>query len=90
MAGNVMVFVQPGTHADVVAHVARHVAPGGRLVAGFQLQPGGYTLAEYDDHCAAAGLVLDERWATWDRQPFEPDGAGYAVSVHRRAMAPAT
>ncbi|MEA2717442.1 MAG: hypothetical protein QOI99_1759, partial [Actinomycetota bacterium] len=38
-------------------------------------------LATYDDHCRAAGLDLDQRWATWDRQPFR--GGDYAVSVHR-------
>lgn len=85
MAGNVMLFVQPGTEPDVVAHAARHVArPAGALVAGFQLQPGGYDLARYDADCAAAGLTLAERYATWDRRPFTAGpAADYAVSVHR-------
>ena len=30
MAGNVILFVAPGTEAEVVAGAARHVAPGGR------------------------------------------------------------
>lgn len=87
MAGNVMIFVRPGTEADVVAAVARHLAnPHGALVAGFQLKPGGYDLESYDADCAAAGLVLAERYATWDRQPYVADPRGdYAVSVHRRA-----
>ena len=87
MAGNVMIFVRPGTEAEVVASVARHVAtPDGALVAGFQLKAGGYDLASYDAHCEAAGLVLTERYATWDRQPFvSGPHADYAVSVHRRA-----
>jgi 2-polyprenyl-3-methyl-5-hydroxy-6-metoxy-1,4-benzoquinol methylase len=85
MAGNVMIFVEPGTESDVVAHVARHLArPTGALVAGFQLKTGGYDLARYDADCAAAGLMLTERYATWDRQPFVAGpGADYAVSVHR-------
>src|SRR5205807_2664976 len=37
MAGNVMIFLQPGTEADVVARLATHLEPGGLLVAGFQL-----------------------------------------------------
>ena len=84
LAGNVMIFLAPGTEAAVVANLARHVhaGPGGGLVAGFQLQPGRLRLADYDRHCRAAGLELDERWATWDRQPYE--GGDYAVSVHRR------
>lgn len=80
MAGNVMIFVQPGTEADVVAALAAHVRPGGSLVAGFQLRPGGYDLTTYDADCAAAGLELAHRHATWDRQPYE--GGTYAVSHH--------
>lgn len=82
MAGNVMIFLAPGTEAQVVANLARHVAPGGSLVAGFSLEPGRLDLATYDAHAGAAGLVLAARWATWDEQPFA--GGDYAVSVHRR------
>jgi len=82
MAGNVMIFVAPGTEGAVVANVAAALLPGGALVAGFQLVADRVTLAEYDEHGAAAGLELVERYATWDRAPF--DGGDYAVSVHRR------
>jgi SAM-dependent methyltransferase len=81
MAGNVPLFTPPGTHAEVAAGCARHVGPDGVLVAGFQLGRG-YELAAYDEHCAAAGLALADRFATWDREPFA--GGDYAVSVHRR------
>jgi len=83
LAGNVPLFTPPGTHADLVAGCARHVAPGGILIAGFQLDRG-YTLEAYDGHCVAAGLTLAVRYATWDRAPFGDPG-DYAVSVHRRA-----
>ncbi|MBK3381401.1 MULTISPECIES: class I SAM-dependent DNA methyltransferase [Streptomyces] len=82
MAGNVPLFTAPGTEAALVAGVARHVRPGGgRLVAGFSLDRG-YTLEAYDAHASAAGLDLEARYATWDREPY--DGGAYAVSVHRR------
>ena len=81
LAGNVMIYLQPGTEAPVVANLARHLEPGGAVLAGFQLQPGRYDLAAYDADTAAAGLSLAERWATWDRQPYA--GGPYAVSVHR-------
>jgi SAM-dependent methyltransferase len=81
LAGNVPLFTPAGTHEGLVAGCARHVAPGGALVAGFQLGRG-YELVDYDRHCAAAGFVLAERYATWDRAPFEAGGE-YAVSVHR-------
>jgi ubiquinone/menaquinone biosynthesis C-methylase UbiE len=77
LAGNVPIFTAPGTHAALVAGCARHV--GRLLVAGFQLDRG-YTIEEYDAHCAAVGLVLVERFSTWDRAPFA--GGAYAVSVH--------
>jgi hypothetical protein len=77
-------FVAPEVEADVVESLADHLAPGGRLIAGFQLLDGRYDLETYDRHCAATGLVLDERFATWNRQPWLA-GGDYAVSVHRPA-----
>lgn len=82
LAGNVMIFLAPGTEAAVVANLARFLAPDGALVAGFSVEPGRLGPAAYDAHAAAAGLEPDGRWATWDRQAFE--GGNYAVSVHRR------
>ncbi len=81
MAGNVMIFVAHGTEPTVVERLAAHVRPGGLLVAGFQLRPGGYDLEAYDADCTAAGLTLVGRFATWDGDPLAaaPD---YAVSVH--------
>jgi SAM-dependent methyltransferase len=81
MAGNVPLFTPKGTEAKLVAGAARHLRPGGLLIAGFQLDRG-YSLEMYDLHCAAAGLELSERFASWDRQAFA--GGQYAVSVHRR------
>ena len=83
MAGNVPLFTPAGTEAALVAGVARHVAHGGVLVAGFSLDRG-YTAATYDEHAAGAGLTLAERFSTWARGPWAP-GDDYAVSVHRRA-----
>src|SRR3546814_629223 len=61
MAGNVPLFTPPGTEAALVAGVARHVRPGGLLVAGFSFYRG-YTVEQYDEHCAAAGLELQARF----------------------------
>ena len=82
MAGNVVLFTPSGTGAAVVAGCARHLRPGGALVAGFQLGRE-VALDEYDGWAADAGLVLAERFATWDRAPFRA-GSEYAVSVHHR------
>jgi SAM-dependent methyltransferase len=83
MAGNVPLFTPPGTEAALVAHVARHVAPNGVLVAGFSLDRG-YSAETYDADAAAAGMALAERYAAWDRAPWSV-GGDYAVSVHRHA-----
>src|SRR4051812_13646442 len=82
LAGNVVPFVAERDRAAAVAGCARHVGGSGRLVAGFQLAEGWPTVADYDGWCAAAGLELESRFATWDEAPFGPD-ADYAVSVHR-------
>ena len=89
-AGNVIPLVAAGTEAVVVAGLAALLAPGGLLVAGFGLHPdylpipeAPVSLAGYDAMCDAAGLVLEQRFATWSGDAY--DGGGYAVSVHRRA-----
>ena len=79
LAGNVVLFTAPGTEHDLMARCAAHVAPGGALVTGFQLR--GYGVDDLDRDVAP--LRLAERYATWDRQPWQP-GGDYAVSVHRR------
>lgn len=81
LAGNVMIFLKPGTEGIVLTNVANRLKPAGLVVAGFSLQPDGLTLEHYDRLAAAAGLVAQDRWATWDRDPY--DGDDYAVSVHR-------
>lgn len=84
LAGNVMIFLEPGTEGAVVANMSRHVEPGGRLIAGFQLGAGQLALGAYDSFAAAADLELESRWSTWDRDSY--DGGDYAVSVHRRQL----
>jgi SAM-dependent methyltransferase len=81
-AGNVMIFLAPGSERRVVDQLASRLAPGGLLVSGFQLNTGRLTLDSYDEYAAAAGLDLVHRWSTWDREPSFGDD--YAVSLHGR------
>jgi 2-polyprenyl-3-methyl-5-hydroxy-6-metoxy-1,4-benzoquinol methylase len=81
MPGNVMIFVEPGTEAAVVANMARHVASGGHLIAGFQLDRS-LGADAYDAAAADAGLERVDRFSTWEGDPWTP-GGDYAVSVHR-------
>jgi len=86
MAGNVPHFLAPDRVGPAIRNMARHVAPGGRLVSSFALRPGPVTLGAYDAFCAEGGLQLEERWSTWQREPFDA-ASEFAVSLHRRAGA---
>ena len=81
-AGNVLILLAPRTEPVVLANLARHLRPGGLLIAGFQLRPSDLTVVEYDRTAERAGFALTERYATWDRDPWHPKSE-YAVSVHR-------
>ena len=83
LAGNVMIFLTPGTESVVVANLARHLVPGGLLIAGFSLRPGELSVADHDRFAQASGLLLTERWSTWDRDPWS-QGDDYQLSVHRK------
>ncbi|MFZ4656713.1 MAG: class I SAM-dependent methyltransferase [Caldilineaceae bacterium] len=86
MAGNVMIYLTPGTEAATVANMARHLKLGGLLVAAFELTPPSWsklTLALYDQLTTTADLTLVARWSTWEQTPWQP-GDRYAVSVHRK------
>ena len=81
LAGNVMIFLDPGTEDQVLTNLVGRLAPGGLLISGFSLRPEQLSYEDYDDLASSSGLAPVARWATWERQPFA-DG-DYAVSVHR-------
>ncbi len=81
VAGNVMVFVAPGTEQQVLESLRRHVRPGGRIVLGFATDRE-LALESFDMAVAAAGLVVEQRFATWDLVPFSPE-ADFAVTFLR-------
>lgn len=85
-AGNVMIYLTPGTEAQAVATLTACVRPhGGLVVAGFASDGGAsgtpFTAAAYEAACTAAGLSRVARYAGWDREPWDPAGA-YGVFVH--------
>ena len=83
LAGNVMIFLEPGTQGAVLRNLARHLSPAGHLVSGFYLSMGYLDLDEYDRLAEEAGLTLTERYSGWRREPWQRDSK-YAVSVHRQ------
>lgn len=81
-AGNVMVYTAPGTEGAVVRRLGAHLVRGGVLVTGFATDRP-YSLVDFDADAAAAGLELEQRFASWDLRPWLP-GADWAVTVLRR------
>jgi SAM-dependent methyltransferase len=84
-AGNVMVFMTPGTARAALSNFAAHLLPGGVFVAGFATDRG-YTVGQFDEDLAAVGLELEYRFSTWDLRPWHGD-ATFAVSVARKPSA---
>jgi ubiquinone/menaquinone biosynthesis C-methylase UbiE len=86
MAGNVMVYVTPGTEAATLVNLERHLKTGGLLVAAFELTSRSWsalTIDSYDQLAQTAGLRKVARWSTWEQGSWSPE-ATYAVSVHRK------
>ncbi|GGO19973.1 class I SAM-dependent methyltransferase [Micromonospora parathelypteridis] len=82
LAGNVLAFVAVGTEPEVLRRVAAHLRPDGVLTVGFGTERG-YPLTAFDADAVAAGLRVEQRFATWDLRPWRDD-APFAVSVLRR------
>lgn len=84
-AGNVMVFVAPGTEAQVLRNLCSVVRPGGRVVVGFRREDT-YPFDRYDADLAALardGVAhAEHRFATWHLDPFTDD-SDFAVTVLR-------
>lgn len=80
-AGNVMVYLEPGTERAVLAALSSVLVPNGRAVFGFATDRD-YTVDHLDADAAAVGWRLEGRWATWQLDPFTAD-ADWAVSVYR-------
>ena len=79
LAGNVILFVDPGTEVACVAGAARHVAPGGRMIAGFMINRN-VSVDDWETWLRQAGLAPEARFSTWDGDEFD-DSGNYLVSV---------
>jgi SAM-dependent methyltransferase len=81
LAGNVMVFLAPGTEAAALSRVAAHVRADGFVVTGFHTNRE-LSLDTFDRAAADAGLRQEHRFATWDLRAWHQD-ADFAVTVLR-------
>ena len=80
MAGNVIVFVEPGSEQLVVDRLAALLVPGGLLVSGWDT--GRMAPPAYD--VLVAGLTPVARHATWQGAPLVADSE-WCVAVDRTA-----
>ena len=79
-AGNVVVFLAPGSEPRVLARLAAHLEPGGLLVSGWRTDR--FAVATYDAWARAAGLEEVARHATWQGELWTED-ADWCVAVDR-------
>jgi SAM-dependent methyltransferase len=88
--GNVMVLLAPDTERTVLANLAAVLAPEGRILVGFHLQGSpapmarSYPVDEFVGDCAAVGLEVEHRFASYDLRPFT-ETSDYVIHVLRRA-----
>jgi len=81
-----MDFVTDGDRATVIKRVAAHLRDDGFLVVGCRTNRG-FTPEELDASLPDAGLVLEQRFATWNLRPWRA-AAPFCVSVARRLARP--
>jgi len=84
--GNVMIFVGESTEQAVLVRLRELLAPGGRLLVGFHLSAvmtgsRTYPPAEFVADAAEAGLVVDQRFGTYELHPPAHDYAVWILSA---------
>lgn len=81
-AGNVLGFVHPATRRPILTNLRDVLAADGRLVCGFGAGRG-YDFGDFFADAEASGLVVEQRFSTWDLRPFTDD-AGFVVAFLTR------
>lgn len=84
--GNVMIYLGEGTERAALTRLRELLAPGGRLLAGFHLsavKSGSrtYPADEFVEDAAAAGLVVDQRFGSYQLHPPADDYAVWILSA---------
>jgi SAM-dependent methyltransferase len=82
VAGNVPLFCPEPDREALILSCASHVEAGGSMIVAFSLGRG-YPLAEFDAAWVNAGMELDERWSTWELDPFD-GSSDYALTLLRK------
>ncbi len=86
MAGNVLPFAQAVDRPSIIAALADHLLPGGRLITGSSLRPDWPSAPEMIGWAEAAGLTLEVGYRGWDQTPLaDGEAADYFVGVFVRS-----
>lgn len=88
-AGNVMTFLDPDTRQTVLARLAAHLRPGGRLVVGFGAGRD-YGFDDFFADATATGLAPELSLSSWDLRPFTADSGFLVAVLSLDVAAPAT
>lgn len=83
--GNVMIYVAEDTEVRVLTVLGGLLAPGGRILVGFDAVAGPRTSRDYpfeafQEHVEAAGLVVQHAFGSYELAP-RADGGSYVVAV---------
>ncbi len=78
-AGNVLTFLDPDTRRPVLANMATHLHPNGRIVIGFGADRG-YPFTGFFDDVESVGLASDVSLSSWDLRPLTAE-SNFLVSV---------
>lgn len=83
LVGNVIVLAAEDSEVRLLATLRDLLAPEGRVLVGFHPKDGpsharDYPFAEFAEHVAAAGLVVQQHFGTYDLRPPAED---YVVAV---------
>lgn len=85
-AGNVLVFLAPGTEATVLRRWYDALRPGGRLIAGFATDRA-WSPDDAHRDLAAVGFVAVQRFSTWALDPWRPDADWIVLDARRPSAA---
>lgn len=82
LAGNVMVYLAPGSERDVLANLVKLLRPAGKIIVGFSTDRE-YGVEQLDEDASRVGLSLEHRFGTWQLAKY--DGTtNWATSVFTR------
>jgi SAM-dependent methyltransferase len=83
-AGNVMVFLAPGTESRVLRRWHDAVVPGGVVILGFATDRE-YTVDSAERDLVAVGFSGVQRFSTWSVEPWRPDSEWVVLTGYRLA-----